>query len=131
MNIVTQDIKDIITNNTSLVFGTDIFIAMEPNKPDNCVTLYDATSSPVGIQLDGSKDIMTSTIQVRIRNLSYQNAWSQAEEIINVLHGIGQQIVNNTYYNIVRCMNGPEYLTFDNQDRVIIVTNFEIKRRTV
>jgi hypothetical protein len=129
MNASSTDILTLIEASTDLVAGTDLFISKEPDSPDNCVTVYDRTGGLIDLDLDKVHGMRRSSVQVRIRNKSYQNGFAQAEDIVELLHGAEPQNINGTYYNLIQCANEPQFLAYDDNDRVIIIANFNITRR--
>jgi len=62
-------------------FGTDIFIGYEPVSPMNTITLYPTGGPKIGAEVDRD----TPTMQVRVRNESYQGGWSVAWNAFTLL----------------------------------------------
>jgi len=113
---------------SNLTFGSTLFIGREPNKPDNCVTIFDTGAWPPSLGLT-SKGYEYPTIQIRVRNLRYIDGWTIIEEIKNVLHGLAQQTMNGTLYSVVYCTSGPALLDYDEHNRVRFIINFNLQRR--
>lgn len=133
MQPVSVDIKAILeaygdSSGTGLSFGDNLFIGLEPDKPDNCVTIFDTGGYPPYL---GLTDIGYEypSIQIRVRNLRYIDGWSVIENIKLVLHGVAQQTWNGTLYSVIYCVNGPALLDYDEKGRVRFVINFNVQRR--
>ena len=113
----------------AMVFGIDLFIAREPVKPDNCITIFDTPGFPPWLGLDGETGYEYPSIQVRIRNKKYIDGWNLIEEIKNSLHGRHQETWNGTLYSIIYCSSGPALLDWDDNGNCRLVVNFNIQRR--
>lgn len=124
-NPPSLDIKDIIVNNTSLVFGTDIFISTMPDKPDNCVCLYDTGGFP-----HEQYDYEKPTLQIRGRNNSYVNGYNQMRDL-KYLIGTGNfnnKVINETRYILITTTSDILYLGVDENDRYEFTINFQVHR---
>ena len=130
MNAPSEDIKDMLeaVSSLGLTFGTDLFIAFEPDNPDECVTLFDTTGRQPALSMDGSTYERPS-LQVRVRSNSYENGWDLIENIKNSLHGRAQESWNGTLYSIIYTASGPAMLDYDEQSRVRFIVNFDMQRR--
>lgn len=130
MNAPSTDIKDILEAESSLglAFGTDLFIGMEPNSPDQCVTIFDTMGRQTGLSMDQELYDYPS-VQIRVRDNSYISGWNLIESIRTTLHGRGQETWNGTLYSIIYCASGPAMLDTDQQSRVRFIVNFNIQRR--
>ena len=131
MNAVTVDIKDILEGESKLglVFTDNLFIGQEPTSPANCVTIFDRPSSPPQLNYDRFEIYEYPSIQIRCRNTSYVNAEAEARAIYLFLHGLTTEI-NHTLYTLIRCMQTPVLLDWDENNRARFIVNFEIQRRT-
>lgn len=131
MNNVAEDIKDMLAAESSLglTFATDLFIAKEPDSPDNCVTIYDTSSSPPDLGLDASETYYRSSAQVRIRNISYQTGMDLARDIMESLHGRARETWNDTLYTVIKASGEPAAMAWDKNDRPLIIINFNLQRR--
>jgi hypothetical protein len=134
MNALTTDIKTIIEDNTDWVFGTDLFGGREPASPTECVTifnqpgggrfLFNSTTNP-----DGSKTTYEYTgFQLRARSKNYEKAILMLSNLIDILHGIGNQVVNGTKYTVIESLDSPFLLEWDDENRAKVVTNFAVQR---
>ncbi len=132
MNACSTDIKDMLVEDADLglVFKNNLFISREPTSPANCVTIYDAPGGGVDLTANGQAErYYRHDIQVRIRNVSYTEAWALSHSIMDRLHARSGETWNNTFYALITCVNPPFVLTWDDNNRVIMVVNFRIQRR--
>jgi hypothetical protein len=130
MNASSVDIKDILAGNSSLglEYATNLFIASEPASPDECVTIYD-TSGSMARALDADNKVYYSSIQVRVRNYDYEEAWDKVNDIREYLDAnVGLKQGGTTYVSI-RATSDPQFLERDENERFIFIINFEIIRR--
>jgi len=131
MNSAAKDFVTLLANASSLglVFKTNLFVGKEPTTPNDTVTLFDGVSSAPQLTLTKGEDYFYDAVQIRIRNMDYNTGYALAKGIMGVLHGLGQQTVNNTLYSVIYCSNGPAPLGWDDNGRIIFVLNFEVQRR--
>lgn len=113
--------------------GTDIFLGFMPDSPDIVMSLYEyAGSGPE--DTFGVDDLPYNdklNIQVRARGTlrGYQEAHDKATAIFGIFTKIANEDIGGGYYFRVRKINGPYLLYVDQQDRPIIVCNYEVWRR--
>jgi len=131
MNPVTIDIKDMLEDDSSLAleYGVDLFISKEPPKPNNCITLYDTPSCPPERALDVDNIRYNSSVQIRVRNLDYITGMTLARNIMTSLLERAQETWNGALYTFIQATGEPALLHRDENDRVLIITNFNLKRR--
>lgn len=131
MNTPAVDIKDILKEISSLglTFATDLFVGKEPSSPDNCVTIFDTPGGAPQLTLNKTEKYFYQSIQIRVRNNSYLQAFSLAEQIEEELQGLAHETVNGTYYSLIQTMGSPFLLDWDKNNRVRVVINFNIQRR--
>jgi hypothetical protein len=102
--------------------GTDIFLGLMPDEPDNCVALFEYAGSPPDLHWNGEYP----GLQVRVRNKSYAAARTKIGEVIAELHGLHEQDLSGTRYLLIKARGSPEILKRDNNNRVELFVNFEI-----
>ena len=131
--------------------GTDIFLGLMPDQPDNCIALFEYAGSPPDLHWNGEYP----GLQVRVRNTSYAAARTKIGEIMAALHGLYEQTLsdgsegsgdegsegdgdegnggggepipaNGTRYLLIKARGSPEILKRDASNRVELVLNFEI-----
>lgn len=129
MNAPSFDIADLLEAEESgwLVFKENLFIEREPSTPNNCATIFDTGGRPPQLNLK-DQGLEFPSIQIRVRDQTYQNGWIRIEKIKNALHGRANEVWNGTLYSI-SCANGPFFLDWDELGRVRFVVNFDIQRR--
>ena len=124
-NPPSLDIKDIIVTNSSLVFGTNLFVSSMPTEPDNSVCIYDTGGFP-----QEQYDLEKPTIQIRGRNNSYVTGYNQMRDLKYLL-GTGDfnnTIWNGTRYIMIDVMSDVLYLSKDENNRFLFTINFQIYR---
>ena len=106
--------------------GTDIFLGLMPDEPDNCIALFEYAGSPPDLHWNGEYP----GLQVRVRNKSYAAARAKIGEVRGKLHGLHEQKLSGTRYLLIKARGSPEILKRDNNNRVELFVNFEmIKER--
>lgn len=132
MNAVSIDIKDILEAESSLglVFASNLFISREPTSPDNCTTIYDIAGQMPDLTL-GGQSYKRDSFQVRVRNNSYQEAMTLVYQISEFLQGKHSEVWNGTSYKLIRETIPAFPIGYDDNNRVMIVINFEAQRADV
>ena len=102
--------------------GTNIFLGLIPDEPDNCVALFEYAGSPPDLHWSGEYP----GLQVRVRNKSYAAARTKIGEVMEKLHGLHEQTLSGTRYLLIKARGSPEVLKRDNNNRVELFVNFEI-----
>jgi hypothetical protein len=131
MNPIAEDIKDMLEAQSSLAltFGTDLFIAIEPTGPDACVTILDTPSFPPDLTLDPEERFYNSSFQIRVRHTDYLIGMALARNIMESLHGRAHETWNGTLYTVITATGEPAPMSRDENNRFVIITNFNSKRR--
>ena len=114
------------TQNVGTV-GTDIFLGLMPDQPDNCIALFEYAGSPPDMHWDGEYP----GLQVRVRDKSYAEARIKIEETIKKLHGLHEQILSSTRYLLIKARGSPEILKRDSSNRVELFVNFDVIKEEV
>lgn len=122
MKAPSVDIKDILIADTTLVFGTDLFIAVEPDSPDNIVTIYDSGGSPPDFIR-----YRRPTVQIRCRNTDYSSGWNQINNVVNTLEAVASRTVgaDSTYHTTWWLESDIIFLEQDDQDRYLFSANLQ------
>jgi len=102
--------------------GTDIFLGLMPDQPDNCIALFEYAGSPPDLHWNGEYP----GLQVRVRNKSYAAARTKIGEAMTALHGLHEQTLSGTRYLLIKARGSPEVLKRDANNRVELFVNFEI-----
>ncbi len=130
MNSPAEDIKDMLeAEDLDLAFGTNLFIGFEPSTPPNTVTIFDTGGYSPQLTFDKSEKYERPSIQIRVRDISYSEAWQKINEIKDALHGRAHETWNDTYYSVIICSSDIGFLDWDNSRRARFVVNFDIQRR--
>ena len=131
MNFISEDIKDMLEDNSSLglVFNSNLFIGRTPTTPDDAVTLFDTEGYSPEPTLETDNLLYNSSIQIQIRNNAYPTGMTLAYNIMDHLHSQAQQVWNGTLYTSIRADSEPMFLSWDENGRVIFIINFNMKRR--
>ena len=117
---------------------TDIFFGLMPDKPDNCIALFEYAGSPPDLHWNGEYP----GLQVRVRSTSYAAGREKIGEIMAALHGLYEQTLGGggegggdegepipakgTRYLLIKARGSPEVLKRDASNRVEFFVNFEI-----
>ncbi len=129
--------------------GTDIFLGLMPDQPDNCIALFEYAGSPPDLHWAGEYP----GLQVRVRNKSYAAGRAKIGEVVTALHGLYEQTlsdgsggegepegngdegngdggepipVTGTRYLLIKARGSPEILKRDNNNRIELFVNFEV-----
>lgn len=131
MNTPALDIKDVLKDVSSLelTFATNLFVGKEPTSPDNCVTIFDTPGGKPQLTYNKDEKYYYQSIQIRVRNNSYTEAFSLADQIEEELQGMAHETINSTYYSLIQTMGSPCLLDWDDNGRARVIINFNIQRR--
>jgi len=102
--------------------GDNVFLGLMPDKPDNCIALFEYAGSPPDLHWNGEYP----GLQVRVRNKGYAAARTKIGEVMDKLHGLHEQTLSGTRYLLIKARGSPEVLKRDNNNRVELFVNFEI-----
>lgn len=134
MQAPSVDVKDMLEEDSSLGLvcgiGGNLFIGREPTLPQNCVTILDLHGFPPQLTFEGKGELYEYPItQVRVRNRDYQTGWNLANDIMISLHGRASETWNGALYTVIYCSSGPTLLTWNDNELVIFIINFNLQRR--
>lgn len=125
MNPPSEDIKDYIEANTSHVFNADLFVSVEPDSPNETLTLYDYAGS----DSDPKFNIEYSQIQFRSRAATYKRAYEIVSEIKVLLEGLrADQTLNGSRYFGFYVTSQPAFILRDKSKRFVFTMNMQIRR---
>jgi hypothetical protein len=95
MKSPAENIKDLLVaaDATKYKFAVNLFVSSEPTTPVDCITVYDTGGITPAETLDG---IVTynDTVQVLVRNKSYQTGWDIAMAIVRILLNVTNVTLN-------------------------------------
>jgi hypothetical protein len=131
MNAPCKDIATYLAQEMpSLVLGTNLFYSRSPEL-DYTVTIMDNHGDgPLLMQRKLNNTYHYSSVTVYVKHAKYDTAWALANEIVQVLHGIGNFEIGGTFYALIRALSAPQVFVYDDNNRVILLVNFEIQRRS-
>ncbi len=132
-NPASVDIRDLILLNQTpplddLEFGKNMFIGREPATPDDCVTIFDTPGFPPDPHMDPESRYYRPSIQIRVRALRYESAYSMITTIKEAIHNL-YLAINDTVYTGILCSQEPALLDWDEKGRCRWVTTFDLQRR--
>lgn len=104
--------------------GWSINVSKEPATPDTTITVYDSG----GFGSDYDANIYQPTIQVRVRGNGYLAVHAKIEAINELLIAPKGLTVNTTRYVGAWQPGDIESLGYDENDRVILVSNYNLIR---
>jgi len=119
-----SDISTYLKNQGVGTPGTDMFLGLMPDQPDNCIALFEYAGSPPDLHWNGEYP----GLQVRVRNKSYAAARTKIGEAMTALHGLHETVLGGTRYLLVKARGSPEVLKRDANNRIELFVNFEIMK---
>lgn len=128
MKAPSEDIKDILegTSALALTFATDLFISEMPDRPDDCVCVYDTPGEPP----ETGYVYHRPGLQIRVRGAkgAYLATHEFAQAIQAALHGLHDETWNGTRYVGIWATGGVLFVGYDDNHRPIFSINFRIHR---
>lgn len=107
------------------IVGIDIFFNMQPNEPDNCITITDTG----GYHSDDTGVIRNPTFQILIRNEDYTAAKEKSEQIY-ALHLKENFEIGEYFIYLAEFLDEPTYMGQDQNNRSEITMNLILERRS-
>lgn len=125
INPPSEDIKDMLesTDEVDLTFGTNLFIAVMPNSPDNAVLINDYTG--MGQDRHG---LEIPNLQIICRNNVYNTGYEMIKNIKYFLHEKVNETINGARYISIMNISDIGFLGHDSKNRFQWSTNFQIYR---
>lgn len=125
-----DDIGGYVNDNTAFTLGTDLFLSLLPESPDNGVVLIENTGvAPIFTQ--GSTNLPKlerPEIQVLVRHTSYATGRANAETVYRLLTQVTNATINGNLYQRIEAIASPALMERDVNRRVIFTTNFNVIR---
>lgn len=122
MNSAAQDIADQLV---ALGIVADAVVGEEPATPNNVVTIYDTG----GGEPFANIELYEPSIQIRVRNLKYIEAYALQQEIRKALIVPTDFEINSTHYIGVWNMGDIISLGKDQNNRAVLTANYRIERQ--
>lgn len=132
MNPTSKDIATLLSDQSSLglTVGTDLFFSRMPDNPDDCVAIVDGPgNTPMLAQAKLANNYYYSAITIYARNTDYTLGWQALNQIIEFLHGHSNEVIDGTYYALIKALSDPQVLEYDANERIVLMVNFEVQRR--
>jgi len=133
MNPTSKDVCSLLEADSSLglVIATNLFVGKEPASPDDCVTVFDIPGDSPSLTLTGKGGgvYYQPSIQIRVRNNNYVTGWELMHDIREFLHGMNNITEDGTEYLLIRSVDEPALLDWDENNRARFITTFSIQRR--
>lgn len=117
MSSPAKDLVDFILLSSSLVdvigFGVDVFVGVQPNRPVDCVTLFNTG----GWGNTPNYLYERPTVQVLVRSSDYETGYNLTESIKKCLHGKNNEEINNSRYVQIFCEGDIQDLGIDPENQ--------------
>lgn len=117
-----DNLADYLEDESVGTVGTDIFVGVLPDSPDNCVALLGLSGMPTNADI---KELEFPRFQALIRNTNYSTGADKMAAVRSALHVlIGEQLAN---YRVLRCHAWQEggSIGQDDKGRYEFSINFE------
>lgn len=129
MTLPIQDMQGLlITANVGVAGGSagawPIFLGSEPDDPNDVITLYDIP----GEAPNPKWSLDYPRFMVRVRSVSYLQAYTKAEEIKATLLGLPSQDIGAIRYVGIWVVTETHFLKADDEGRSIFVSTWRIIR---
>jgi|SRR5699024_2759790 len=109
-------------------FAADLFCAVEPAEPDNCLTCYDTGgTAPTSGWSHHCDPLFNTTVQVRSRNASYESGYKALHDVRNEIMKLDHYTTNGTMLIGARASTDIFALPRDDSGRYIHTINLDIK----
>ena len=131
MALLIQDVAEFLASKGIGTFnasagGGNIFLGLQPNEPNDCVTLYDAGGQGSNFGLPDSR----RTVQVIVRGSTFAaahaKAWAVYDEMITNLRDDGHFLKFNNRKQIISATSNPTNIGKDEKGRHELSLTFEI-----
>jgi len=130
MNASSKDIAEYLESSaagTGFTLSTDLFYSNIPDKPNQCVCIYDTG----GFDQDPISEVYEKpTIQAMCRANSYDAAYTLAQSVKEALDLLINMEINSTRYVAIWQMSDILDLGKDKNNRDLVSINFRIHRTT-
>ncbi len=104
-----------------------IFVGGEPNKPDDCITIYDTG----GTHANADAQLWDPTFQVRVRSQRYMDAYTKAEAIRDLLLVRTAREIEGWHYTGFWLISDIAKIGRDGNDRELLTVNFRSMRQPI
>ncbi len=118
----SKDIAEMLEDSSvGRTLGTDLFYSFLPDTPNDAVCVYDDgdTEAPHPMV-----DLSKPEIQIVVRDVDYDDAWSTAVTIKDFLHKKVNHTQNSTRYIFILANSGIMPAGRDSKNRIMLSLNF-------
>lgn len=126
-----DDLGAYVDTNTALTLGTDLFLSLMPDTPDNVVALYESTGGVVPVSTMGSTNlpqIERPELQIIVRNTSYSTGRTLANTLWELLTAVSNTTIESTLYHRIESTSSPFVFDRDDSRRVLFSCNFNVMK---
>lgn len=132
MNAVEDDVVEMLEADSGLglTFNENLFVGLEPDSPDDCVTVFDYPGGPPEVTLGNDSQYYRPSVQIRVRNSNYQVGKALIQAIMISLHGRGgkDEVWGGSTYTAIICTGEPAMLDWQGSN-VRFVVSFNLQRK--
>lgn len=126
--ILEELTSHIVTNTTTLVVGTNLFMTGFPaTGPDTAVAIYD-TGGVAPTESFGGVVMETPSVQVIARSTSYVIAKGLAQDIWNTIIAIKNSTLSGTEYVYTTPQQSPFSIGNDEAERELVSCNYFVNK---
>jgi len=105
--------------------GTDLFMHMMPEEPDECIAIFAYEGeAPRYVHDQVAFDTEAPRIQVMIRSAQPNTAYETAYAVLYSLETIRNEVINGVRYLTVKPTTSPEIIERDGNGLYLAVVNF-------
>jgi hypothetical protein len=127
MPLLLDDIAGYLQTQGIGTVGKDLFKGYMPDQPDNMIALFEYAGSPMELTMGtGDPTLERPGLQVRVRNKLYPVGRAKVEQVVDVLHGLTEQVLGGKRYLLIRANQSPESIGLDASNRSELVVNFSV-----
>lgn len=123
-----DDFGSYVNTNTSFTLGTDLYLSLMPESPDNVVVLIENSGTAPVFTLGSTNtpQMERPELQVIVRNTSYATGRSNSETLYRLLTQITNTTIGSTLYHRVEAVAAPALYDRDSSRRSLFTCNFNI-----
>lgn len=111
----------------SLTLGTNLFLSLLPETPNDCTAIYEVAGIPPAIVMSTDlPGIDQPRLQVVTRSTSYSTARTKADTIWKALLGVRDETLSGVYYLAINALDSPSPTARDHVQRERIMANFQV-----
>lgn len=125
MSILATELADYLATHSVGTVGTDIFIGRQPATPNSCVTVIETG----GQAPSGYTPLSRPTVQVIVRDPSYETGRAKADAVFAALHQLANRDLGSHFIYFVLSIADIGYLERDENERHEWSMNFRMARR--